>query len=92
MLPGARVTSGDSVRGRGVTSVANAFFDAGAQSVITSLAPHESDSEIYDDLRLRLAADPSVMTAVTEVQRDALRRNGRRLGAWSRIVVYGAGR
>jgi hypothetical protein len=85
--PGSRATSG-----AGTFDIANAFLAAGTSHVVSVIAPVSTEAECTDKLKRRLDGSESVVSAVAGFQRDALQSTGHRLGAWSRVVVYGASR
>ena len=78
--------------GAGSYDVASAFLDAGTPHVVSVISPVPLDEELAGRLRQRLESNPSMVSAVASFQRDAIRTNGRRLGTWSQVVVYSAGR
>ena len=80
------------VFGAGSYDVASAFLDAGTPHVVSVISAVPPDDAMAGRLRQRLEADPSMVSAVASFQRDAIQTNGRRLGRWSQVVVYGAGR
>jgi hypothetical protein len=84
--PGSRATSG-----AGSYDVAHALLAAGTRHVVTAVAP-VGEAGWTDRLGRRLDGSESVVSAVAGFQRDALQSTGHRLGAWSRVVVYGASR
>jgi hypothetical protein len=85
--PGSQPTAG-----LGVYSVAERFLDTGSSHVVSLIAPIAPDPAFDDGLARQLSAGDSVVTTVAAYQRHVLQQTGHRLGAWSRLVVYGAGR
>jgi hypothetical protein len=49
-------------------------------------------AQMFDDLRAALGPETSVADVVGAFQRNVLRQTGHRLGAWSSLMVFGAGR
>ena len=83
------------VMGGATLSVANALLQSGVGAVVGPVTPSENDraaATLLDDMRTTLVRDASAVESVGAFQRDALRQNGHRLGAWSNWMVYGAGR
>ena len=80
------------VFGAGSYDVASAFLDAGTPHVVSLISSVAPDATLADRLRRRLESDPSLVSAVASFQRDAIQSNGRRLGTWSQVVVYGSSR
>jgi tetratricopeptide (TPR) repeat protein len=85
--PGSQPTAG-----QGVYSVAAPLLETGSPHVVSVIAPLSPDPAFEEGFTRELLAGDSVVSTVTSFQRDVLRQTGRRLGAWSRLVVYGAGR
>jgi hypothetical protein len=80
------------VFGAGSYDVASAFLEAGTPHVVSVIRTVPRDDTLARRLRRRLESDPSMVSAVASFQREAIQNNGRRLGQWSQVVVYGAGR
>ena len=80
------------VFGAGSYDVASAFLEAGTPHVVSVISTVTPDDTLAGRLRQRLESDPSMVSAVASFQREAIQTNGRRLGKWSQVVVYGAGR
>lgn len=81
-------------RGDGTVSLARAFMTAGVRTVVGTLPG--ADEAAVDDLMVgfhrRLASGMPAAEALTDLQRNVLHSNGRRLGAWSALVLYGSDR
>ena len=80
------------VFGAGSYDVASAFLEAGTPHVVSVISTVPPDDTLAGRLRRRLESDPSLVSAVASFQRDAIQTNGRRLGTWSQVVVYGSSR
>ena len=80
------------VFGAGSYDVASAFLEAGTPHVVSVISTVTPDDTLAGRLRQRLESDPSMVSAVASFQREAIQTNGRRLGKWSQVVVYRAGR
>jgi CHAT domain-containing protein len=92
VLSGCRTGSGRILGGEGPMSLARAFFQAGARSVLASLWPLR-DAEAarwVTELTPRLAAGRRLDEAVREVRRE-LRREGLPAEAWAGIALLGEG-
>jgi len=78
--------------GEGVLSLARAFFEAGATTVVGTLgAVRDGDSAaFFEDFYGALERSRTVGAALTEAKRVAIRR-GIPAGVWSRFVVLGNG-
>lgn len=99
-LPGTKLVVIDEVeaanqhRGDGSLSLARAFMSAGVSAVVGTL-PGADESAIRDlmvGFHRRLASGMPAAEALTDLQRSVLHSNGRRLGAWSALVLYGSDR
>jgi tetratricopeptide (TPR) repeat protein len=99
-LPATRLVVLDEVRTEqtyrtaGTLSVARAFLTAGVPAVLgTRPGADESETrELIVGFHRELAGQVSASEALTRVQRNALQQNGRRLGAWTALVLYGSDR
>lgn len=83
-----------SVRGEGTFSLARAFMAAGVPAVLGTL-PGAEDSATRDlmiGFHREVSKGTSAEQALSTVQRNALQQNGRRLGAWTALVLYGSDR
>jgi len=81
-------------RDDGTLSLARAFMTAGVRTVVGTL-PGADPAAVRDlmvGFHRRLASGMPAAEALTELQRNVLRSNGRRLGAWSALVLYGSDR
>jgi CHAT domain-containing protein len=83
-----------SNRGEGTSSLARAFMAAGVPAVVGTLpgADENAARDLMIGFHRELANGVSAEQALTRVQRNAIERNGRRLGAWSALVLYGSDR
>jgi CHAT domain-containing protein/tetratricopeptide (TPR) repeat protein len=81
-------------RGEGTLSLARAFMAAGVPAVVGTLpgADETATRDLMVGFHRRLASGMSAAEALTELQRNVLQSNGRRLGAWSALVMYGSDR
>jgi CHAT domain-containing protein len=86
--------SASSNRGEGTSSLARAFMAAGVPAVVGTLpgADESATRDLMIGLHRELANGVSAEQALTRVQRNAIEQNGRRLGAWSALVLYGSDR
>jgi CHAT domain-containing protein len=84
----------DSGEGQGTLSAAAAFLSAGVPSVVATLWPigERERSDLLTGLDRELRRNSSAAAALRSLQRDVLRQNGGRLGAWTGLVAYGVGR
>jgi len=81
-------------RGEGTSSLARAFMAAGVPAVVGTLpgADEGAARDLLIGLHRELASGVSAEQALSRVQRNAIEQNGRRLGAWSALVLYGSDR
>ena len=81
-------------RGEGTLSLARAFMAAGVPAVVGTLpsAGETSTRDLMVGFHRRLASRMPATEALTDLQRNVLQSNGRRLGAWSALVMYGSDR
>lgn len=81
-------------RTAGTFSLARAFLTAGVPAVLGTLpgADESATRELMAGFHREMAAQASPEEALTRVQRNALQQNGRRLGAWTALVLYGSDR
>jgi CHAT domain-containing protein len=81
-------------RGEGTSSLARAFMTAGVPAVVGTLpgADEGAARDLMIGLHRELASGVSAEQALSRVQRNAIEQNGRRLGAWSALVLYGSDR
>lgn len=90
----ARPARIDSEGNADATGVARAFLTAGVPAVV-SVLPGTDERAAQDMLvafHKQLAAGMPPSQALTTCQRSALESSGRRLGAWSALVMYGSDR
>ncbi|MFM8535637.1 MAG: CHAT domain-containing protein, partial [Acidimicrobiia bacterium] len=81
-------------RGEGTLSLARAFLAAGVPAVLGTL-PGANEHAIRDlmiGFHREMYSNVSAEQALQTVQRNAVQQNGRRLGAWSALVLYGSDR
>ncbi|HWI17287.1 MAG TPA: CHAT domain-containing protein [Vicinamibacterales bacterium] len=81
-------------RGEGTLSLARAFMAAGVPAVLGTL-PGADDNAARDlmiGFHREMSRKVSAAQALQTVQRSAIQQNGRRLGAWSALVLYGSDR
>ena len=78
----------------GTFSLARAFLAAGVPAVLGTLpgADESATRGLMVGFHREMAAQVSAAEALTRVQRNALQQNGRRLGAWTALVLYGSDR
>jgi CHAT domain-containing protein len=83
-----------SVRGEGTLSVARAFMAAGVPAVVGTLpgADENATRDLMIGFHREMSKGISAEQALQTVQRNAVEQNGRRLGAWSALVLYGSDR
>jgi CHAT domain-containing protein len=81
-------------RGKGTLALSHGFIAAGVPSVLGTLpgADRSAVADLMVGFHQRLAAPMTVADALTDLQRNVLQSNGRRLGAWSALVLYGSDR
>ena len=83
-----------TARGEGTLSLARAFLAAGVPAVIGTL-PGAADTATRDlmiSFHREMSKGMSAEQALHTVQRNAAQQNGRRIGAWSALVLYGSDR
>jgi CHAT domain-containing protein len=83
-----------SHRGEGTSSVARAFMTAGVSAVVGSLpgADEAATRDLLIGFHREMSKGVSAEQALSQVQRNAIKQNGRRLGAWTALVIYGSDR
>lgn len=88
------VASGKSYRGEGTLSMARAFMTAGVPAVVGTLpgADENATRDLMIGFHREMSTGISAAQALQRVQRNAIEQNGRRLGAWSALVMYGSDR
>jgi CHAT domain-containing protein len=83
-----------TARGEGTLSLARAFMAAGVPAVLGTL-PGAADAATRDlmiSFHREMSKGMSAEQALHAVQRNAVQQNGRRIGAWSALVLYGSDR
>jgi CHAT domain-containing protein len=81
-------------RGEGTLSLARAFMAAGVPAVLGTL-PGASETATRDFMigfHREIAQNAAAGQALSTIQRNAIQQNGRRLGAWTALVLYGSDR
>lgn len=88
------VEHGLAVRGEGTLSMARAFMAAGVPAVLGTLPGADEDAtrDLMIGFHREMSKGISAEQALQTVQRNAMQQNGRRLGAWSALVLYGSDR
>jgi CHAT domain-containing protein len=83
-----------SRRGEGTLSMARAFMAAGVPAVLGTLpgADETAARDLIIGFHREMAKNASAAQALATVQRNAIQQNGRRLGAWTALVLYGSDR
>jgi CHAT domain-containing protein len=81
-------------RGEGTLKLARAFMTAGVPAVLGTLpgADEHATRDLMIGFHREMATGIPPGQALARVQRNALQQNGRRLGAWTALVVYGSDR
>jgi CHAT domain-containing protein len=81
-------------RGEGTLALARAFLAAGVPAVLGTLpgADELATRDLMVGFHRRIASDMTPTEALTDLQRNVLQSNGRRIGAWSALVIYGSDR
>ena len=81
-------------RGEGTLALARAFLAAGVPAVLGTLpgADESATRDLMVGFHRRIASKMTPAEALTDLQRNVLQSNGRRLGAWSALVMYGSDR
>ena len=92
MIDGSGIDS--SHRGEGTSSLARAFLTAGVPAVVGTLPGVDENAtrDLLVSFHREMATAVSAEQALTTVQRNAIQQNGRRLGAWTALVLYGSDR
>ena len=88
------VESASSDRGEGTLGLARAFMAAGVPAVLGTLpgADQAATRDLIVGFHRLVASSRPADEALTELQRSVLQSNGRRIGAWSALVLYGSDR
>lgn len=81
-------------RGEGTLSLARAFLTAGVPAVLGTLpgSNEHATRDLMIGFHREVAKNASAEQALSTVQRNAIQQNGRRLGAWTALVIYGSDR
>lgn len=92
VLSACRSAGGASVEGDGVMSLARAFFQAGARTVVGSLWPLRDDEteKLMEAFYRSLVKGQSVAAALTSARRERIRA-GAPAAAWAGLVALGDG-
>jgi tetratricopeptide (TPR) repeat protein len=92
VLASCRSGAGALLRGEGVVSLARAFFQAGAHTVVASFWPLRDDeaAALFDRFYHHLGSGRSVAEALRRAQRDRI-EDGAPAAAWAGLVVHGDG-
>ena len=99
-MPNTRLVVLDELRTQqryqtaGTFDLATAFLAAGVPAVLGTLpgADERESRELMVGFHRQMAAEVSAEEALAQVQRNALQQNGRRVGAWTALVIYGSDR
>lgn len=92
VLSACRSASGRTQHGEGVDSLARAFFQAGARTVVASLWRLRDDhAAAYFDAFYRHLADGRTVSAASAATAHELRVAGAEPAAWAGVVVLGDG-
>jgi CHAT domain-containing protein len=78
----------------GTFDLATAFLAAGVPAVLGTLpgADEHETRELIVGFHRQMAAQASAAETLARIQRNALQQNGRRVGAWTALVMYGSDR
>jgi CHAT domain-containing protein len=81
-------------RGEGTLKLARAFMTAGVPAVLGTLpgADEHATRDLMIGFHREMTTGITPGQALARVQRNALQQNGRRLGAWTALVIYGSDR
>ena len=92
VLAACTTAGGAELRGEGVASLARAFLEAGADSVVATLWPLRDDdaAALFAAFYRGLAAGMSTASALAAAQRERIRASAPAL-AWAGVVVIGDG-
>ncbi len=92
VLSACSSNTGAMLRGEGVMSLARAFFQAGAHTVVASLWRLRDDeaADFFDRFYRHLGKGRSVAAALQAAQRDMI-QEGAPAAAWAGLVVLGDG-
>lgn len=90
VLSACRGAAGRPLLGEGVDSLARAFFEGGARTVVANLWPlRDDDAARFFDLFYRALAKGESVGAAGDTARRARRQEGAAAPAWAGIVVLG---
>jgi CHAT domain-containing protein len=83
-----------SIRGEGTLSMARAFMAGGVPAVVGTLpgADEKATRDLMIGFHREMSKGIPAEQALQTVQRNAMQQNGRRLGAWTALVLYGSDR
>ena len=86
--------SSGPLRSDGTLGLTRAFIAAGVPEVLGTLpgADEETSRTLMVGFHRLVASGQTATEALSTLQRNVLRSNGRRLGAWSALVLYGSDR
>ncbi|MEO8677902.1 MAG: CHAT domain-containing protein [Vicinamibacterales bacterium] len=78
----------------GTLSVARAFLAAGVPNVLGTLpgVDETASGNLIVGFHRQLASGATAAQALNNIQRNVIQSNGRRLGAWCALVLYGSDR
>ncbi len=88
------VTANQSMSSEGSLGLARAFIAAGVPAVVGTLpgANEAAARELMVGFHRLMSSGITADEALNTLQRNVLQSNGRRLGAWSALVLYGSDR
>ncbi|MBY0497567.1 MAG: CHAT domain-containing protein [Cyanobacteria bacterium] len=88
------VENGGRTRGEGTLTLARAFQTAGVPAVLATLpgAEHAALQDLIVGFHRHVSSGMVAEEALATIQRNVLQSSGRRLGAWSALVLYGSER
>ena len=88
------VEAANTNRGEGTLGLARAFMAAGVPAVLGTLpgANETATRDLMIAFHREMSKGVSAEQALSTVQRNALQSNGRRIGAWTALVIYGSDR
>jgi CHAT domain-containing protein/tetratricopeptide (TPR) repeat protein len=88
------VTPNTSNRGEGTLSLVRAFMAAGVPAVLGTLPGTDENAarDLMIGFHREMTTGIPAVQALSRVQRNAMQQNGRRLGAWTALVLYGSDR
>lgn len=88
------VENAGHIRGEGTLNLALAFQTAGVAAVLATLpgAEHAALHDLMVGFHRYVSSGMAAEEALATIQRNVLHSSGRRLGAWSALVLYGSER